>query len=179
MKTKTLSSAQLNELQTCIRRINDILGLSISIANDHSYVVRRSSHRVRKSVRRTTPATFAYRWYLTAPQRIAVLYQHLLRAQWIAPGTAPDDFAAIFSGEASMVQIKWTGPKSCLVCLFRLLTDRKYLSLPKGTGRWMIVSSHFVDAHRRELTNLNSQRTPHKALPAIERMAELLNASAG
>ena len=179
MKTKTLSSAQLNELQTCIQRINNILGLSLSIADDHSFVVRRSSYCVRKSVRRTTPATFVYRWYPTAPQRVAVLYQHLLRAHWIAPDTAPDDFAAIFSGETSMAQIKWTAPKSYLVCLVRLLTDRQYLSIPKGMGRWMIVSSHFVDAHRRELTNLNSQRIPHKALPAIERLAELLNAAAG
>ena len=124
---------------------------------------------------RVTNATFTYRWLATAPQRITTLYQYLLRAQWIAADTTPDDFLAIFSGETTNCKIRWISKKTHLVYLFRLLTDRQYISTPKGIGRWMIVGSHFVDTHHRPFAFLNSQRIPVKAQPAIEQLAELLN----
>ena len=124
---------------------------------------------------RVTNATFTYRWLATAPQRITMLYQYLLCAQWIAADTTPDDFLAIFSGETTNCKIRWTGKKTHLVFLFRLLTDCQYISTPKGIGRCMIVCSHFVDVHNRFFTFLNSQRIPVKAQPAIEQLAELLN----
>ena len=94
MKTKSITSAQLAELQNCLQRINDILGLSITISDAHT--THRSSTCLRKrTTPRVTNATFTYRWFATAPQRITSLYQHLLKAQWIAPDTNPDDFSAI------------------------------------------------------------------------------------
>ena len=84
--------------------------------------------------------------------------------------TTPDDFLAIFSGNATNCQIRWTGKKTYLVYLFRLLTDKKYISTPKGIGRWMIVGSHFIDAHNRLFTLLNSQRIPVKAQQTIEQL---------
>ena len=174
MKTKSITSAQLAELQNCLQRINDILGLSITISDVHT--THRSSACPRKRIApRVTNATFTYRWLATAPQRITTLYQYLLRAKWIANDTTPDDFLAIFSGEVTNCKIRWTGKKTYLVYLFRLLTDKKYISTPKGIGRWMIVGSHFIDAHNRLFTLLNSQRIPVKVQQTIEQLSELLN----
>lgn len=126
---------------------------------------------------RLVSATFSYRWFESEQRRIIQLYQCLLRAGWIASNTNHEEFISIFSGRDSNCKIHWTGKKTYLVYLFKLLTDRRYISTPKGVGRWMIVSSHFVDAHGRIFTHLNSQRTPLKAQPAIEQLAELLNAA--
>lgn len=124
---------------------------------------------------RLTSTTFTYRWFESEQRRIIQLYQCLLRAGWIASDTYPEDFLSLFSGHDTNCKIHWTGKKTYLVYLFKLLTDRRYISTPKGIGRWMIVSSHFVDVHGRLFTHLNSQRTPLKAQPAIDQLAELLN----
>ncbi len=133
--------------------------------------------RRRPASLRLTSATFTYRWFESEQRRIIQLYQCLLRAGWIAPNTNPDDFLSLFSGHDTNCKIHWTGKKTYLVYLFKLLTDRQYISTPKGVGRWMIVSSHFVDVHGCLFIHLNSQRTPLKAQPAIDQLAELLNAS--
>ena len=131
--------------------------------------------KAKRTTPRVTTATFTYRWLTTHPNHITTLYQYLLRAKWIDADTTPDDFLAIFSGETTNCKIRWISKKTHLIYLFRLLTDRQYLSIPKGVGRWMIVGSHFVDTHHRPFAFLNSQRIPVKAQPAIEQLAELLN----
>ena len=148
-------------------------GIGIQIVNSSKPATTAATVRVRTPKLQT--ATFTYRWLATAPQRITTLYQYLLRAQWIAADTNPDDFLAIFSGEVTNCKIRWTGKKTYLVYLFRLLTDKKYISTPKGIGRWMIVGSHFIDTHNRLFTLLNSQRIPVKAQQTIEQLSELLN----
>lgn len=126
---------------------------------------------------RLTSATFSYRWFESEQRRIIQLYQCLLRAGWIASNTNPDDFLSLFSGRDTNCKIHWTGKKTYLVYLFKLLTDRQYISTPKGVGRWMIISSHFINTHGRIFTHLNSQRTPLKVQQAIDQLAELLNAA--
>ncbi len=175
MKTKSITSAQLAELQNCLQRIHDILGVSTPISDAHTTMHPSSTRSRKRPTPRVTNATFTYRWLATAPQRITKLYQYLLRAKWIASDTPPDDFLAIFSGEVTNCKIRWTGKKTYLVYLFRLLTDKKYISTPKGIGRWMIVGSHFIDTHNRLFTLLNSQRKPVKAQQTIEQLSELLN----
>ena len=173
----TPTNAQLGKLlASYLSTSND--ALAIHFRKHYSPTISPTSPRKPKA-KRTTPrvtnATFTYRWLATAPHRITTLYQHLLRAKWIAADTTPDDFLAIFSGNATNCQIRWTGKKTYLVYLFRLLTDKKYISTPKGIGRWMIVGSHFIDAHNRLFTLLNSQRIPVKAQQTIEQLSELLN----
>ena len=175
MKATTLTPAQLAELQNCLQRIHDILGVSTPTSDAHTTMHPFSTRSRKRTTPRVTNATFTYRWLPTAPQRITTLYQYLLRAKWIASDTPPDDFLAIFSGEVTNCKIRWTGKKTYLVYLFRLLTDKKYISTPKGIGRWMIVGSHFIDAHNRLFTLLNSQRIPVKAQQTIEQLSELLN----
>ena len=174
MKTKSITSAQLAELQNCLQRINDILGLSITISDAHT--THRSSACPRKrTTPRVTSATFTYRWLATAPQRITTLYQYLLRAQWIAADTQPDDFFTLFTGKASNIRIKWTGSNLQLAYLIRVMTERNYISTPKRVGKWTCVYNHFVDKNSRQLPRLNSLHIPTKSKLAVEQMAELLN----
>ena len=173
----TPTNAQLGKLlASYFSTSND--ALAIHFRKHYSPTIFPTLPRTTKT-KRTTPrvtnATFTYRWLATAPHRITTLYQYLLHAKWMAADTTPDDFLAIFSGNATNCQIRWTGKKTHLVYLFRLLTDRQYISTPKGIGRWMIVGSHFIDAHSRQFTFLNCQRVPVKAQRAIDHLAELLN----
>ena len=174
MKTKTITPAQLAELQNCLQRINDILGLSITISDAHT--THRSSACSRKrTTSRMTNATFTYRWFATAPQRITTLYQYLLRAKWIASDTNPDEFFSIFSGQPSNARIKWIGSNLQLAYLIRLMTERNYIFIPKRVGKWTCVYNHFVDKNSRQLPRLNSLHIPTKSKLAVEKMAELLN----
>ena len=173
----TPTNAQLGKLlASYLSTSNDALAIhfrkhySPTISPTPSY-----KPKVKRPTQRVTNATFTYRWLTTAPHRITNLYQYLLCAKWIASDTLPDDFLAIFSGEVTNCKIRWTGKKTYLVYLFRLLTDKKYISTPKGIGRWMIVGSHFIDTHNRLFTLLNSQRIPVKAQQTIEQLSELLN----
>ena len=177
MKTKSITSAQLAELQNCLQRINDILGLSITISDVHT--THRSSACPRKrTTPRVTNATFTYRWFATAPQRITSLYQHLLKAQWIAPDTNPDDFSAIFEGNPSTARIKWIGKQAYLYYLIRQLVDLQLVSIPQNASVWQIVESHFLDKNSRPFHNFNKQKEPIKAKAAIDKLIEILQPSA-
>ena len=131
--------------------------------------------KVKRPTPRLTTATFTYRWLTTAPQRITTLYQYLLRAQWIAADTQPDDFFTLFTGKASNIRIKWTGSNLQLAYLIRVMTERNYISTPKRVGKWTCVYNHFVDKNSRQLPRLNSLHIPTKSKLAVEQMAELLN----
>ena len=177
MKTKSITSAQLAELQNCLQRINDIFGLSITISDVHT--THRSSACPRKrTTPRVTNATLTYRWLATAPQRITSLYQHLLKAQWIAPDTNPDDFSAIFEGNPSTARIKWIGKQAYLYYLIRQLVDQQLISIPQNASVWQIVESHFLDKNSRPFHNFNKQKEPIKAKAAIDKLIEILQPSA-
>ena len=131
--------------------------------------------KAKRFTHRVTSATFTYRWLSTAPQRITTLYQYLLRAQWIAADTLPDDFFTLFTGKASNIRIKWTGSNLQLAYLIRVMTERNYISTPKRVGKWTCVYNHFVDKNSHQLPRLNSLHIPTKSKLAVEQMAELLN----
>ena len=177
MKTKSITPAQLAELQNCLQRINDILGLSITISDVHT--THRSSACPRKrTTPRVTTATFTYRWFATAPQRITMLYQHLLKARWIAPDTNPDDFSAIFEGNPSTARIKWIGKQAYLYYLIRQLVDLQLVSIPQNASVWQIVESHFLDKNSRPFHDFNKQKEPIRAKATIDKLIEILQPSA-
>ena len=131
--------------------------------------------KVKRPTQRVTNATFTYRWLTTAPHRITNLYQYLLRAQWIAADTNPDDFFSLFTGIESNAQIKWTGSNLQLAYLIRVMTERNYISIPKRVGKWTCVYNHFVDKHNCQLRNLNALHIPLRSKMAVKQMAEILN----
>ena len=131
--------------------------------------------KAKRFTHRVTSATFTYRWLSTAPQRITKLYQYLLRAQWIASNTNPDDFFSIFTGKESNARIKWIGSNLQLAYLIRVMTEQNYISIPKRVGKWTCVYNHFVDKNNCQLRNLNALHIPLKSKKAVEQMAEILN----
>ena len=173
----TPTNAQLGKLlASYFSTSND--ALAINFRKHYSPTISPTSPRKPKA-KRTTPrlttATFTYRWLTTTPHCITKLYQYLLRAQWIASDTNPDDFFSIFTGKESNARIKWIGSNLQLAYLIRLMTERNYISIPKRVGKWTCVYNHFVDKNSRQLPRLNSLHIPTKSKLAVEQMAELLN----
>ena len=125
-----------------------------------------------------TEATFIYRHAPKQANRIVKLYQHLLKAQWIAPDTNPDDFCAIFEGNPSTARIKWIGKQAFLYYLIRQLVDLQLVSIPQNASVWQIVESHFLDKNSRPFHNFNKQKEPIKAKAAIDKLIEILQPSA-
>jgi len=137
---------------------------------------------VKRSNRKTQPSThivrntFVYRGVNTQPERIAQLYQALLRAKWIGEETAIDDFFAVFAGEDSDVKIRWIGPQAFAHYLFKRMLEREYITYPEGVPHqpWVIVQSHFVDKDRRIFTNWNKKRTPSRQRLTLDAVADIL-----
>ena len=151
-------------------------GIGIQIVNSSKSATTAATGRVRTPKLQT--ATFTYRWFGTAPYRITMLYQHLLKAQWIAPDTTPDDFSAIFEGNPSTARIKWIGKQAFLYYLIRQLVDLQLVSIPQNASVWQIVESHFLDKNSRPFHNFNKQKEPIKAKVAIDKLIEILQPSA-
>jgi hypothetical protein len=107
-------------------------GIGIQIVNSSKSATTAATVRVRTPKLQT--ATFTYRWFATAPYRITTLYQHLLKAQWIAPDTNPDDFSAILEGNPSTARIKWIGKQAYLYYLIRQLVDLQLVSIPQNAS---------------------------------------------
>ena len=173
----TPTNAQLGKLlASYLSTSND--ALAVHFRKHYSPTISLTSSRTTKT-KRTTPrvtnVTFTYRWLATASHRITTLSQYLLRAQWIAADTQPDDFFTLFTGKASNARIKWTGSNLQLAYLIRVMTERNYISIPKRVGKWTCVYNHFVDKNSHQLPRLNSLHIPTKSKLAVEQMAELLN----
>lgn len=173
----TPTNAQLGKLlASYFSTSND--ALAINFRKHFSQTTIPTSHgkpKPKRTTHRVTTATFTYRWLTTAPQRITKLYQYLLRAQWIASDTNPDDFFSIFTGKESNARVKWTGSNLQLAYLIRIMTDRNYISTPKRVGKWTCVYNHFVDKNNCQLRNLNALHIPLKSKMAVKQMAEILN----
>ena len=107
--------------------------------------------------------------------RLVQLYKALLRAEWIHQDTKPDDFNAIFEGEANPVKVKWTAPQANLYYLVKALEENRLISLPQGSSIWVVTGSHFLDSDSRQFGSWNKQKTPKKAKAAIDRMVNLLD----
>ena len=172
----TPTNAQLGKLlASYLSTSND--ALAIHFRKHYSPILTPTPRKTqaKRTTHLVTSSTFTYRWLASAPQRITTLYQYLLRAQWIAADTQPDDFFTLFTGKASNIRIKWTGSNLQLAYLIRVMTERNYISTPKRVGKWTCVYNHFVDKNSHQLPRLNSLHIPTKSKLAVEQMAELLN----
>ena len=108
-------------------------------------------------------------------RRLTMLYQKLLKAEWIAPDTMPDQFVDIFCGKAKSVKVKWTGKQAYLYALINTLVDRQLIACLEGGTKWVITGSHFLDSNSRPFKDWNKQHNPATAMATIERMADLLD----
>lgn len=153
----------------------------VIIAEDIPTTPKASASQKAKTKRTNaavTEATFIYRHAPKHATRIVTLYQHLLKAQWIAPDTNPDDFSAIFEGNPSTARIKWIGKQAFFYYLIRQLVDLQLISIPQNASVGQIVESHFLDKNSRPFHNFNKQKEPIKAKVAIDKLIEILQPSA-
>ena len=160
---------------------SDTIKPKVIIAEDIPTTPKASASQKAKTKRTNaavTEATFIYRHAPKHAARIVTLYQHLLKAQWIAPDTNPDDFCAIFEGNPSTARIKWIGKQAFLYYLIRQLVDLQLVSIPQNASVWQIVESHFLDKNSRPFHDFNKQKEPIKAKAAIDKLIEILQPSA-
>lgn len=131
----------------------------------------------KRTVAPYTSATFYYRYAQQYPDRITRLYQYLLKAQWIASDTKPEDFNALFLGDPTHIKIKWIGTQQNLYYLIRTLVDREIISIPENATIWQIVECHFLNKDSRTFRNFNKQKEPTRTKLAIDNMVNLIDPS--
>ncbi len=177
----TLTTSQCSALQKHVDAIQSILrtaAVSENAPGVESFAVTAKPHTAQSPKRRSgkiTQATFRYNYAPQQAKRIVNLYQHLLRAKWIAKETSPDDFTALFLGKPTHAKVKWTGTQQHLFYLIRTLSDRRLITIPDSIGIWQITESHFLNKNSRPFHNFNKQKEPAKAKPAIERLVDMLD----
>lgn len=123
------------------------------------------------------PDVYTYR-YLNdkeGKRRITALYQGLLHLSWINGETTLGTFMQLFSGTPMDFYIKWTGAKADLYALIKHLCDKKLISCPAGSTRWVIARSHFVDGQNIAFSNLNKLKENKKTKATIDILLDLLN----
>lgn len=91
-------------------------------------------------------------------QCLKLLYQQMVKDEWIEARTTSSDFIELFSGERSEGIIYWSGKygKGTLVCLFRLMEVEGLIETEVGFTLPKILMGHFVDTKGQALTNLDN-----------------------
>ena len=179
----TLTTTQCRALQKHVDAIQSIIRTA-TVSEDapivKSSAVTAKPHTAQPPKRvaaAVTPATFLYRHLVRHADRLTRLYQHLLRAQWLAADTCPDDFTALFLGKPTHAKVKWTGTQQHLRYLIRTLVNRGLISVPETASIWQITESHFINRKSRPFRDFNKRLDPVRAKPAIDRLADILDPS--
>ena len=123
---------------------------------------------------------YTYCWvnHREGQQRLVRLYQLLIneRVKMLNPNVKPEEWCALFMGEAKPFTMKWIGKQAHLRYLFKLLIDKKYITFDsKSAKQWEILGSHFVNAQGKPFTDWDSQHDPKRGARTLERFAEVLN----
>lgn len=121
------------------------------------------------------PLAFTYIHLQKKSGNITDLFNSLKLSKKIDQNTSPTDFKHAFSGVAVKNPIHWTGAKSELPNLIKLLCNT--LQVLKWQGSiWQIVCACFVDkdGNRYEENNLKDQKTPKTTAAEIEKIANLM-----
>ena len=127
-----------------------------------------------------TDATFRYRYIDQEDglRRLALLYQTLIKAEWLDKAVQPDTFCDLFTGKPKAFTMKWTGKQPFLTYMIKQLLDRSLITCPDGTTHWAIAHSHFINSKSKRFTLWNNQKDPKKAIPTIDTMVNLLDPGA-
>ena len=138
-----------------------------------------------KAKRRPKPArivedVYKYRWLKEheGMLRLVKLYQLVIdpRFKMLDKDVLPNDWCALFMGEAKPFRMKWIGSQAHLRYLFKLLIDKGYITFDhKSAGKWEILGSHFLNRQGKPFTDWDSQKDPIRGARTLERFAEVLN----
>ena len=118
---------------------------------------------------------FTYKKLNTQSSNVADLFNSLKMNNRIAQNTSITDFKHAFSGVAVENPIRWTGAKSELPYLIKLLCNTHKV-LEYTDSVWQIVCACFVDKDGNlfDETNLKDQKKPKQTAAAIEKIAHLM-----
>lgn len=134
----------------------------------------------KKKAPRIVMDTYKYQWIdcQEGQMRLIRLYQLLIdeRFHLLSPEVKPDEWCALFMGQAKPFTMKWIGKQAHLRYLFKLLINRKYLTYDKkSAGKWEILGSHFVGSDGRPFKDWDSQYDPKKGSKTLQMFADVLN----
>lgn len=109
------------------------------------------------------------------PGHIALLYQHLMKIEWIPKDTPPDDFQKLFSGKVCVCKITWIGGgKDNLYELFKQIKDQELITIPGNCGLEAVLSNHFVDKNGDPLLVKYNGRPAKREQPKISECIKIL-----
>lgn len=157
------------------------LGSSKDVAQPSTLNPQPSTRRGRKpKAPRIVLSTFRYRWIdrQEGQLRLIRLYQLLISEsfQMLSPDVQPDDWCALFMGEAKAFTLKWTGRQAHLRYLFKQMLEKEYITNDdKSAGRWEVLGSHFVNKSGRPFDQWDKQHDPKRGARTLQMFAEVLN----
>lgn len=118
---------------------------------------------------------FTYKKRNTQKDNISDFFNSLKKNKRIAQDTSITDFKHAFSGVAVENPIRWTGAKSELPYLIKLLCNTHKVLECSGSI-WQIVCACFVDkdGNSYQENNLKDQKPPKTTAAEIEKIADLM-----
>ena len=102
----------------------------------------RTSNQTKKRVKTKEPVQLdcnyiAFSMCGITEGHLQMLRQELIKVEWIARDTQPDDFSKLFSGKINNTKITWTGKvgMGMLVYLFNMMVKQQKIALPTNHNR--------------------------------------------
>jgi hypothetical protein len=134
-----------------------------------------AEEKTKKKHDKTAVLAFTYKKLNAQSGNITDLFNALKKNNRIAQDTSITDFKHTFSGVAVENPIRWTGAKSELPYLIKLLCNTHKV-LDYSGSIWQIVCACFVDkdGNPYEESNLKDQKKPKQTAATIEKIANLM-----
>jgi len=131
---------------------------------------------IRKKTRNTECLSFKYTKLQRQSGNISDLMDSLKKGECIAHDTSFTDFKHAFSGVHVDNPIRWTGAKSDLPYLIKLLNNEHNVLTFPGNSIWKIVCECFVDKDGQRFTeqSLRDQKQPKITKENIIKAAKLM-----
>jgi hypothetical protein len=131
--------------------------------------------KVRSKIENDAPLAFTYLHLQKKSSHITDFFNSLKLNKKIDQNTLLTDFKHAFSGVAVKNPIHWTGAKSELPYLIKLLCNTLQV-LKWQSSIWQVVCACFVDkdGNRYEESNLKDQKAPKTTAAEIEKIASLM-----
>lgn len=174
-----IDPAKVRELVEGLGMMDEGLGKTKPETCNLNHESKARCSRSRKPAR-IVQDVYKYVWVESreGQMRLIQLYQLLIdeRFKMLDRNVTPDNWCALFMGQAKPFTMKWIGRQAHLRYLFKLLIDRNYITFDsKSAKQWEILGSHFLNAQGKPFTDWDSQHDPKRGARTLEMFAEVLN----
>ena len=109
--------------------------------------------------------------------RLSCAYIKLKNCRFISKSTDVKNFFDFFAEELNSSRIMWIGSPAALAYFINQLVAKKYVSIPKGTRKWVLVNAHFVNEFGWPFYDVefNKQHVPKKQKPMLDEIISIFN----